>query len=435
LPDPHVLPAGLAGWLSYLEQLHPKSIALGLDRVSLIKDRLSLVPSFPVITVAGTNGKGSTCAMLEQIYLEAGYRVACYTSPHLLRYNERVRVDGLEASDDALCAAFAQIETVRQGTPLTYFEYGTLAAMWHFMHTDVDVAILEVGLGGRLDAVNIFEPACAIVTSVDLDHMDYLGQTRERIGREKAGIFRQGVPALCGDPSPPDALLEHARDIGADIRLIGRSFGFERHASRWSFSHADTRIRHLPLPALSGEFQMFNAACVVEAVTTLQPILPVPREALAAGLQHVRLAGRFQTVALRPQVILDVAHNPHAAQGLAENLRKNSVPGKTIAVCAMLSDKDINGVMHALVGVVDVWHVASIQQVRGAEASVLDQALHEAAEVVTVSCYENVISAFRQACLGVGENDRIVVFGSFYTVADVMRELPDTLGDAWQPIS
>lgn len=432
--DPGTTPAGLAGWLSYLEQLHPKSIALGLDRVGLVREKLGLNPDFPVVTIGGTNGKGSTCAMLERIYLEAGYRVACYTSPHLLRYNERVRINGIEATDEELCLAFEAIEQARGATPLTYFEFGTLAAMWHFMRAGVDVAILEVGLGGRLDAVNIFEPACAVVTSVDLDHMDYLGTTRESIGREKAGIFRSGVPALSGDPNPPATLSEYAHEIGADYRQFGQHFNFELQNDHWEFISAETRLDGLPLPALNGSFQLYNAACVIEVVQCLHACLPVTKSAINAGLQHVALAGRFQVLGTKPRIILDVAHNPHAAQGLAENLRRTAVRGRTVGVCAMLADKDMTGVARALIGEIDEWYVAGIQHARGAEAMTLLGCLQTVSSDAKARSFDDVIIAFRQACLGVGENDRIVVFGSFYTVADVMRVLPETLGDAWQPI-
>lgn len=422
------MPVGLAGWLTYLEQLHPKTIALGLDRVSQVRDRLALQYEFPVILVAGTNGKGSTCAMLERIYLEAGYRVACYTSPHLLRYNERVRVNGLEIEDEALCDAFAAVEAVRGDTPLTYFEFGTLAAMWHFVQTGVDVAVLEVGLGGRLDAVNIFEPACAIVTSVDLDHVDYLGHTRESIATEKAGVYRPDVPAICGDPEPPATLVRHARDIAAQYRQVGEHFHFQSDKHAWCYLRDGLVIESLPQPALNGHFQFYNAACVVDAVQCLQSRLPVDVEAIRAGLRQVRLPGRFQTLSLRPHVILDVAHNPHAAKGLAENLRAHPVAGKTVAVCAMLADKDVAGVMQLLAPVVDVWCMASIHAPRGAQAGYLADQLATVADHADVSVFDDVKTAFRQACLGVGENDRIIVFGSFYTVADVMHELPKTFG-------
>lgn len=418
------MPADLSGWLTYLEQLHPKPIALGLDRVGLVARRLGLDPHFTIVTVAGTNGKGSTCAMLERIYFEAGYHVACYTSPHLLRYNERVRIAGVEVPDAQLCRAFEAVERARQETPLTYFEFGTLAAMWLFIASGVDVAILEVGLGGRLDAVNIFEPTCTVLTSVDLDHMDYLGSSRESIGREKAGIFRREVPAICADPSPPETVPGRAMEIGADYREIGRHFNFEAHDDQWDFVSGDLRIAGLPLPALSGAFQLFNASCCLEVVRALQMRLPVTVEAMRAGLRHVALQGRFQVFPGKPTIILDVAHNPHAAKGLAENLRKTRAYGRTLGVFAMLADKDIAGVVQALAGEIDVWYVADIRQARGAQAGVLQKHLRDTAPDAPVECYGDVVTAFRQACLSAGENDRIAAFGSFYTVADVLRELP-----------
>ena len=419
------MPADLAGWLAYLEQLHPKPIALGLDRVGEVAARLGLQPAVPIITVAGTNGKGSTCAMLEKIYLAAGYHVACYTSPHLLRYNERVRIDGVEVTDEALCRAFVAVESARGATPLTYFEFGTLAAMWLFIESGVQVAILEVGLGGRLDAVNIFDPACAILTSVDLDHLDYLGSTRESIGREKAGIFRPHVPALCGDPLPPDTVIGHALEIGAELRQIGRDFGFEKqHDNCWTFMSGDTAISDLPLPALSGEFQFYNASCALEAVRVLQAGLPVAVSAIRDGLRHVALQGRFQIFPGKPNVILDVAHNPHAARGLARNLHASSHSGRTLAVFAMLADKDIPGVLRELAEEVDVWFVADIHEVRGASAGMLARHLSEVAPQARVHRCADVVSAFRQACMTAGDNDRIAAFGSFYTVADVLRTLP-----------
>ncbi|HQR50491.1 MAG TPA: bifunctional tetrahydrofolate synthase/dihydrofolate synthase [Methylophilaceae bacterium] len=418
------MPADLSGWLIYLEQLHPKSIALGLDRVGQVRDRLALHPEFPVITVGGTNGKGSTCAMLERIYLEAGYRVACYTSPHLLRYNERVRVDGVEASDSQLCAAFAAVEEARGETPLTYFEFGTLAAMWLFIQGDAEVAILEVGLGGRLDAVNIFDPACAIVTSVDLDHLDYLGSTRASIGREKAGIYRKGVPALCGEPQPPATVEDCAKKTGANFRQIGVDFGYVVRGGVWDFVSSGTSLQNLPMPALHGSFQLGNATCAIEAVHSLQRQLPVALEAICAGLMHVTLQGRFQVFCGRPHVILDVAHNPHAAKGLAENLRIHPHAGRTLAVFAMLGDKDIAGVVSALAGEINAWFVAPIRHSRGADADTLCACLREVVPEVQVHRFTDVEAAFHQACLSAGENDRIAAFGSFYTVADVMRDLP-----------
>ncbi|HEY8118039.1 MAG TPA: bifunctional tetrahydrofolate synthase/dihydrofolate synthase [Methylophilaceae bacterium] len=421
------LPADLPGWLTYIEALHPKSIAMGLDRVDEVRQRLNLYPTFPLITVAGTNGKGSTCAMLERIYHEAGYRVGSYSSPHLLRYNERVRISCQEISDNELCSAFAAVETARQSTLLTYFEFGTLAAMCHFMQAGLDLAILEVGLGGRLDAVNIFDPDCTIVTSIDLDHMDFLGSSRESIGYEKAGIFRQGIAAICGDPDPPASLLRHAAETGADLSQIQQDFSFTTATDgTWAYVAGDTKIAQLPIPALRGAFQLYNAACVVTAVRVLQARLPISTDQIAAGLHNVSLAGRFQVCRQNPQVILDVAHNPHASDALAENLKQQPCKGRTFAVFAMLSDKDITGVINALQEEIDIWYVAGIEHPRGASADQLVELIHHQVPDNQLHKYPNVTSAFAQACIDAGENDRIVVFGSFFTVADIMRVLQAT---------
>ncbi|HYN55453.1 MAG TPA: Mur ligase family protein, partial [Methylotenera sp.] len=299
------MPNTLAAWLSYIESLHPKSIAMGLERVKRVIDCLHCKPEFSIITVAGTNGKGSTCAMLEQIYKQAGYQVGCYTSPHLLRYNERVRVNCIEVSDEALCNAFAAVETARLETAkedvngiaiqLTYFEVGTLAAMWHFMRTGIDIAILEIGLGGRLDAVNAFEPSCAIVTSVDLDHQEFLGNTRESIGFEKAGVYRKSVPAICGDINPPATLINYATEIQADFKCILRDFSYEVIEDSWEYLTKNV-VHRFPIPALTGSYQLNNAACAVTAVDSLRFKLPVSNDAVAKAMREVTLAGRFQTV-------------------------------------------------------------------------------------------------------------------------------------------
>ncbi len=246
MPTSEPLPDSLAGWLEYIEALHPKTIAMGLDRVNEVKRRMHLSPQFPLIIVGGTNGKGSTCAMLERLYTKAGYRVGCYTSPHFLRYNERVRVGCAEISDEDLLSAFAAVEEARENTPLTYFEFGTLAALWHFVRSDLDVAVLEVGLGGRLDAVNVFEPACTIVTAVDFDHMDFLGSSRESIGFEKAGIFRKGVPAICGDTNPPESLVRHARAVAAHLALLGADFHVYQNGDTWTYVGGDTTLAECP---------------------------------------------------------------------------------------------------------------------------------------------------------------------------------------------
>jgi dihydrofolate synthase/folylpolyglutamate synthase len=425
----------LASWLRYIESLHPKSIAMGLERVKQVIARLKLHPKFTIVTVAGTNGKGSTCAMLEQIYRQAGYRVGCYTSPHLLRYNERVRVNGAEVADADLCAAFAAIEQARNDggneddhvpIQLTYFEVATLAAVWHFMQANIDVAILEIGLGGRLDAVNAFEPDSAIVTSVDLDHMEFLGDTREKIGFEKAGVFRAGVPAICGDNDPPQSLLKHAQQIHADLKCIHQSFGYQYDGEGWQYLVNGLPRYTLPLPALKGAYQLSNASCAITAVESLQAKLPVTQDVIIKALQQVTLAGRFQTVAkhadLSEKVILDVAHNPHAARALLDNLKTSRQnKGKTIAVFAMLADKDIKAVIDAVKGEIDSWYIAGIEHIRGCPAHELATLLATILPNAQPKVFDNVAQAYAQACIDMTENDKIIVFGSFFTVSNVMQ--------------
>jgi dihydrofolate synthase/folylpolyglutamate synthase len=414
------MPNTLADWLSYLESLHPKTIALGLDRVAQVKQRLALQPDFPVIIVGGTNGKGSVCAMLEAMLHAAGYRVGCYTSPHLLDYNERVRIAKQQASDAELCVSFAQIEQVRGDIPLTYFEFGTLAVMQCFIEHKVDVAILEVGLGGRLDAVNVFDADVSVVTSVDIDHVDYLGDTREQIAFEKAGIFRSGRVAICADNDVPQALRNHAQQIGAELWCIGSEFGFTSHQGQWDYRSKVASRSSLPHPALRGAFQLNNASAVLAALDALKERLPVSMEAVRRGLAEVQLAGRFQFVPGRPQLILDVAHNPHAARSLALNLA-GLPPAKTFAVFAMLKDKDMAGVVRALDAQVDVWLVAGIAAPRGATAAELGEVLQNAQVRGEVRACASIAAALYEASNRAGENDRIAAFGSFYTVAEVMR--------------
>jgi len=420
-------PTSLSDWLSYLEQLHPKTIELGLERVNRVKERMGLEPGFPVITVGGTNGKGSTCAMLERILGEAGYRVGCYTSPHLLRYNERVRVGGAEVDDAQLCKAFEIVEQSRGDIPLTYFEFGTLAAIWLFVEADIEAAVLEIGLGGRLDAVNAFEPDCAIITSIDLDHIDFLGSTRESIGFEKAGIYRFGKPAICGDAYPPSTVPEGANKCRAEYLQIGRDFGSEIHGDDWSFWNKTLRIDGLPMPALCGSFQLSNAACAIEGLSRLQHLLPVSQDHIREGISHVVLPGRFQIFEGKPEVILDVAHNPHAANGLVENLRRTRhEDGLTLAVFGMLGDKDIGGVVQIMASEIDRWYVAGIDHFRGIPATELEKTIRENAPRAQIETFESIADALMQACRSAGENDRIAAFGSFYTVADVLRALPTT---------
>ena len=411
----------LAEWLDYLEQLHPKTIDLGLDRVAEVKQRLNLSPSFPIITVAGTNGKGSTCAMLEAVLLAAGYRVGLYTSPHLLRYNERVRINAEEASDTALCEAFSAVEQARGEVSLTYFEFGTLAAVWLFARAGLDVAILEVGLGGRLDAVNAFDTDCAILTSVDFDHMDYLGDSRSAIGYEKAGIFRAGRPAVCGEFDLPHSVLAHAENIGADLRRIGPDFGYDGLGpNQWRFASRDGLRLSLPYPALRGTYQLGNASTCLAALEQLRARLPVGHDDIRRGLLEATAPGRFQVLPGRPQRIFDVAHNPHAAKALAGNLRAMPPTGKIFAVFAMLHDKDIAGVVRAMKEQVDLWLVAGIGHLRGASADEMLRVMEREGLVQRAEAFPSVADAYSHACAKATEDDKILVFGSFYTVAEAM---------------
>lgn len=411
-------------WLAYIEALHPKAISMGLDRVAEVAKRLHLNPTFPIITVAGTNGKGSTCAMLAAVYTQAGLKVGCYTSPHLIRYNERVKVHNLAITDADLCIAFNAVEAARanieQGEiSLTYFEIGTLAAMWHFCHVGCDVVILEVGLGGRLDAVNIFEPTCAIVTAVDLDHMEFLGDTREKIGFEKAGIFRRAKLAICGDENPPQSLTNFAAIIGANLAIINRDFSVQKNADGWQYSAQNLTLQ-LPKLALNGDFQMNNAACVVCTVLALQEILPASQANIHAAFKAVKLMGRFYCLQTTPTIIVDVAHNPQAALSLAHNLKLAQCEGRTLAVFAMLRDKDIDGVVQALLPHIDEWFLADIHHVRGAKAIVLQAVLLKNNPQTKLHMFTDVASAVISACKTAHKNDRIIVFGSFYTVADAI---------------
>lgn len=411
----------LAAWLDYLERLHPSAIDMGLERVAAVRARLALELEMPIVTVGGTNGKGSICAYLEAMLRHAGYRTGLYTSPHLLRYNERVRVDGKEVADAALVRAFERIDAVRQDTSLTYFEFGTLAAALIFRDAGVDATILEVGLGGRLDAVNIFDAHCAVIASIDLDHMALLGDTRAAIAREKAGIFRIGRPAICADPDPPDTLIGHAASIGARLLLIGRDFGYRVAAPlQWNFWGPAGRRHALALPALRGEHQLANAAAAIAAIDELKTALPVSMHAIRMGLAAPQLPARFQVLPGRPAVVLDVAHNPHAARALARNLRAHKAAGRTLAVFAMLADKDIAGVIGAVRNEVDAWYVASLGVARGArgeDVAALVRSLDPGKPVCTSATAGD---AYRAAHEGADQDDRILAFGSFHTVAEIL---------------
>ena len=420
----------LDDWLAYISAQHPATIALGLDRVRDVAARMSPSPlgegrgEGPVcITIGGTNGKGSTCAILERILIEAGYRTGCYTSPHLLRYNERVRLSGEDASDEALVASFEKVEAARGNTQLTYFEFGTLAALDTFAHAKVEAAILEVGLGGRLDAVNIVDADVAAVVSVDLDHQAFLGNDRESIGFEKAGIYRGGRPAIFGDLDPPDRLVQHAQAIGAELLLLARDFGFEVQERQWDFLGRKGAKRALPLPALQGSWQLKNASVALACLDEVADRLPISLGEVKRGLTLVRLPGRMQVLPGRPSVVLDVAHNPHAARSLAAGLGSMAFAERTHAVFAMLGDKDIGGVVDAMKGRVDRWYVAAPQADRAASAARLEEVLAERGLSKSTRAFATVDSALDTARREAGPNDRIIVFGSFYTVAEALRSV------------
>jgi dihydrofolate synthase / folylpolyglutamate synthase len=404
----------LAEWLAFIERQHPEPIALGLDRVADVLRRIKATIVCPVITVGGTNGKGSTCAMLESILQAGGYRTGLYTSPHLLRFNERVRIAGREAEEAALCDAFAAVESARGTVPLTYFEFATLAAFFLFSRADLDAVVLEVGLGGRLDAVNALDADCAILTSVGIDHVEYLGDTREAIGREKAGIFRPGRPAVVADPNPPQSVLS----ADAQLLLIGRDFGYVHQGTQWSWWGPSGKRSGLAHPALRGAMQLRNASAALAALDSLRERLPLAMQDVRRGLAEVSLPGRFQVLPGRPQVVLDVAHNPEAAAVLAANLGDSGFAPEIIAVFGMLRDKDIAGVVRAMAPRITRWHLATLPGPRGADASEISEILSKENIEAPASLFPTVAAALAAAKKEADENDKIIVFGSFLTVAD-----------------
>jgi dihydrofolate synthase/folylpolyglutamate synthase len=428
------LPTNLPDWLALLESRHAEThIDMGLDRVRAVKERMGLKFDCPVIMVAGTNGKGSTCAMLESVLLHAGYRVGLYIKPHFLHFNERARVNGDNASDEALIEAFKALESVRGEVSLTYFEFTTLAIMHLLSKSAIDVAILEVGLGGRLDAVNVIDADVSIVTSIDIDHKEYLGETREEIGFEKAGIFRPGKAAICSDPMPPASLIRHAEDIGADLWLLGRDFNYQGDKQQWSFAGRNQRRNSLAYPALRGANQLLNASAALAALEALRLQLPAGAQEVRSGLALVELPGRFQVLPGRPTIVYDVAHNPHAAATLAQNLGNMGFHPFTYAVFGIMQDKDIDAVIAPLAQYIDHWCVADLPSPRSASASELAEkleALRPAGarnDEYSATAFANPGEAFANAISRAGESDRIVVFGSFYTVAGVMAARKNSL--------
>ena len=403
---------------------------MGLERVGEVKKRMGLQPQCPVVVVAGTNGKGSVCAYLSQIYTQAGFKVGTLTSPHLLRYNERIAVNTRPVEDAAIVASFERIEAARGDISLTYFEFNTLAAVDIFIREKVDVMVLEVGLGGRLDAVNVFDADCAVVTSVDLDHQAFLGDTVEQVAFEKAGVFRSGKPAICGQTPPPESLRRHAGEIGAELLLIKRDFDFSTLENvQWSYRYhpqnSDGRTRNrnaLPFPALRGAYQLSNAACALTVLECLGDRLPVDIAAIKRGLLLVENPGRFQVLPGRPLTVLDVGHNPHAARALRRSLINLMFAEKRTAVFSILADKDIDGVLDIVKDQFDEWHIAPLDVPRRMTAEALVRKLSKHG-IENVKVFENIEKAYRAALEKAGENDRIVVFGSFHTVAAVMAAL------------
>lgn len=417
------MPRTLADWLAYIERQHPKSIDMGLQRVREVAARMRLPrPAKRVITVGGTNGKGSTVAFVEAIARAHGWKVGCYTSPHLLRYNERVRIDGVDAGDAALVAGFEAVEAARGDTPLTYFEYGTLCALWLFARSKLDLAVLEVGLGGRLDAVNVVDADASIITTVDLDHQDWLGEDIEAIGFEKAGIARPFKPLVLGDDDPPASVLRHAYAIGAQSWRIANDFFAEPlDAETWRWREVGFSM-DLPMPALAAPVQLRNAACAIAAVRTLRA--RIDKQTYAEGVANARVAGRLQRFERNGvEVVVDVGHNPQAARALAQWLRAQP-RRRTLAVYAALADKDVAGVAQALAGVVDGWHIAGLSDAGPRGLGVDDFARQLAGTAAADAARHVGVDAALQAAMAqAGPGGRVLVFGSFHTAAAALGHL------------
>jgi dihydrofolate synthase / folylpolyglutamate synthase len=424
--------ATLSDWLARIEALHPKTIDMNLERVRAVAQRLAIGFTCPVVIVGGTNGKGSTCTFLTSILQQAGYRVALHMSPHLVRFNERAIFNGAEVTDDELVPYLEKVEAARGETSLTYFEFTLLAILLWFMDCKPDAVVLEVGLGGRLDAVNIIDADVSIVTSIDLDHMEYLGPTREHVGWEKAHIYRTGKAAICADPQPPQRLLDYAQAIGADLWLFGRDFNYSGDKQQWNWAGRGARRSAMAYPGLRGANQLLNASAALAALEALKDKLPVSQQAVRTGLLLAEIPGRFQVLPGRPTVILDVAHNPHAAAVLAQNLAQMGFYPYTYAVFGAMKDKDLDGVIEKLAGSIDHWLLADLPTPRAATAEQLKERL--AAHGITASSekgkerrvetFPTPVDALARAKALSGEGDRILVFGSFFTVGGVMQKAP-----------
>jgi dihydrofolate synthase/folylpolyglutamate synthase len=422
-------PQTLEAWLQRCEQLHPKEIDLTLERVLRVAKQLGLGFQVPVFMVAGTNGKGSTCAMLEAIGLQAGYRVGLYSKPHLVHFEERCRVDGQPVRAETLLTHFEAVEAARMavGVSLTYFEFTTLAIARLLSMQDLDMVVLEVGLGGRLDAVNVVEPSCAIITSIDLDHTEFLGPDRESIGREKAGIMRPGVPVVVSDPMPPSSVAAHAQILGADLWQLGRDFNFSGDKQQWAWTGRGRRYAGLAYPALRGANQLLNASGVLAAFEALRERLPITAQAVRQGLATVDLPGRFQIIPGEPTLVLDVAHNPHSVAALIQNLQAMPYFRRTHAVMGAMQDKDLSDILSRMAPWVDVWHFTDLPTPRAAGAVDLKVRYEslglspQGPEPAALFCHGSPELALRAAFDGADPTDRIVVFGSFYTVGGVLR--------------
>ncbi len=439
---PQALPSTLEGWLAHCERLHHVAIDMGLGRVGQVWQRAGVTLGTPlgqeddgreapvVFTVAGTNGKGSTCAMLEGILMSSGFKVGVYGSPHLVRFEERCRVNGELVTAEALLPHFAAIEAARGEVALTYFEFTTLAIMRLLATSGLDAVILEVGLGGRLDAVNIIDTDCAVITSIDLDHMDYLGPDRESIGFEKAGIMRAGRPVVVSDPQPPASIAAHAEKVGADLWLFGRDHNYAGDRQQWSWAGRNKRFNSMAYPALRGANQLLNASGALAALEAMRNRLPVSAQAVRTGLATVELPGRFQIIPGQPTLILDVAHNPHAAATLAANLDQMGFFPRTHVVWGAMADKDAAGMLAKLRPLVDAWYCCDLPTARAATAASLKDSIeaHVAANPsatapqATVTVHADPMAALHAALAAADPADRIVVFGSFYTVGGVLHE-------------
>ncbi len=425
----------LENWLSHCENLHPQSIDLGLERVAQVADTMGLRFDCPVITVAGTNGKGSTCAMLEAVYRQSGYKTGMYTSPHLVYFQERCRLQGQAVAAEELIKHFEKVEAARDDITLSYFEFTSLALFSCMAAASLDVVILEVGLGGRLDAVNVIDTDCAVITSIDLDHMELLGKDRESIGFEKAGIMRPHKPVVISDPSPPESVLSHASRLNADVWQVTKDVQFTGDTQQWTWRSRGRTYSGLAYPALRGANQMLNAAGVLAVMEALRQQLPVTAQAIRAGLSTVQWPGRFQILPGQPAIVLDVAHNPHAASALAHNLDAMGFYPRTHAVIGAMADKDIAGLLKRLIPLVECWYFCDLPTPRAATAVQLHTAWQSLSPPSTskASQFVGPQQALSQAMEAADPADRILVFGSFFTVGGVLQHGIDGRLPAYLP--